>query len=71
MAKKKIYYWVLENSGKNERRIEITSRAQFFNMDLSSKTSKIIISNYEMDNIKRTNEVKIKEIKIILKNPGL
>jgi hypothetical protein len=67
MAKKKIYYRVLENPVKNGRYVEITSQKQLFPLNLSSAMSKIIISNYEMDNTKKLNGTKIRELQNILK----
>jgi hypothetical protein len=67
MAKKNIYYWVFENPIENKQYVEITSQKQLFPLDLSSSLSRIIISNYEMNNVKKLNETKIKELQNILK----
>jgi hypothetical protein len=67
MAKKKIRYLVFIDPTQNEQRMEITSQEQFTRLDLSSTLSKIIISNHEMDNIRKLNEAKIKKLQSILK----
>jgi hypothetical protein len=67
MAKKKIRYLVFMDPTQNEQHMEITSQEQFIRLDLSSTLSKIIISNHEMDNIRKLNESKIKKLQSILK----